>query len=345
MLAPLASSTPITWKGMFLMRIVLPSGLVVWKSFSTIVWPITHTLAAGVTSRSVKKPPWRSLPVADRQVRRAHAGHLVGAPVRVAVDDLARGAHDGRGGQDGGALAGDGVGVGGGERGLVPAPWRTPPAVAAAGEDDDHVRAQALELPLHQAAGALADRDHRGHRGDADDDAQHGQAGPHLVLAQGPQGDAKSQQQVHAASLRSMGDDSTSGDQLLRLLERAGDQLRVRAVAQAGGRSRRPRSKSPSTTHTCRRLRLRPGLGPFGGAIAATRVDLLRRPGRRRLGVVAFQQLAVLGADLFRLGVEPQGRVGNLQHAACVSAIWNERLAVMPGSSFSSGLGASTTTV
>ena len=60
MLAPFFSSTPMTWNGMLRMRIVLPRGLVVWKSFATIVWPMTQTLAAEPMSRSVKKPPWRS---------------------------------------------------------------------------------------------------------------------------------------------------------------------------------------------------------------------------------------------------------------------------------------------
>ena len=60
MLAPFVSSTPMIWKGMFLMRMILPTGSAVWKSFSTMVWPTTQTLAAEVMSRSVKKPPRRS---------------------------------------------------------------------------------------------------------------------------------------------------------------------------------------------------------------------------------------------------------------------------------------------
>ena len=41
------------------------------------------------------------------------------------------------------------------------------------------------------------DRDQEDHRRHADDDAQHGEARPHLVLRQRPQGDAKDHQGVH----------------------------------------------------------------------------------------------------------------------------------------------------
>jgi hypothetical protein len=57
MLAPFSLSTPTTRNGMFLIRIVRSSGLVVWKSRATRVLPMTQTLSADETSRSVKKPP------------------------------------------------------------------------------------------------------------------------------------------------------------------------------------------------------------------------------------------------------------------------------------------------
>ena len=56
--------------------------------------------------------------------------------------------------------------------------------------------------PCDQVAGALADRDHRGDGRDADDDAQDRQGGPHLVLSQGPQGDAERQEQIHGLGFR-----------------------------------------------------------------------------------------------------------------------------------------------
>ena len=54
---------------------------------------------------------------------------------------------------------------------------------------DNDIRPQSLELALHERAGALSERDHRGDGGNADHDAQHGETGPHLVLGERPQGD------------------------------------------------------------------------------------------------------------------------------------------------------------
>ena len=200
MLAPLRSSTPMTRNGMFLMRIVWSSGLVVWNSLATSVWPMTQTLAAEVTSRSVKKPPACERPVADDEVVGADAEHLLRLPVGVAVDDLAAGARPAAtAARTAGHSVGDGVGVGrrsASARRLS----RTPPLLAAAGKDDDDVGAEALELALHQRAGALADRHHGRDRGDADDHAEHGQAGAQLVLGQGAQGDAEGEEEVHGPS-------------------------------------------------------------------------------------------------------------------------------------------------
>jgi hypothetical protein len=65
------------------------------------------------------------------------------------------------------------------------------------------VGADRLELPPHQAAGALADRDHRGHRGNADDHAQHGQPRAELVLCQGAKGDAEGEEETHRSNSKS----------------------------------------------------------------------------------------------------------------------------------------------
>ena len=158
-------------------------------------------------------------------------------------------------------------------------------ARAAAGKDDDHVRAQALELPLHQPVGALADRDHRRDGGDADDHAEHRQGRPHLVLAQGPHGDAERHKQVHAGSEArgqglGLGDcgsgcviepsTRTSSSTTPRTLtgttscpslspsparpsSRANRVLSLRPVVTSTALSR-----SSSTTQTCRRLRFLP---------------------------------------------------------------------------------------
>jgi hypothetical protein len=63
--------------------------------------------------------------------------------------------------------------------------------VLATGENDHHIRADALQLVLHQAGRALADRDHRRHRGNADDHAQHRQPRAQLVLRESAESNAK----------------------------------------------------------------------------------------------------------------------------------------------------------
>jgi hypothetical protein len=73
---------------------------------------------------------------------------------------------------------------------------RAAPPVAA-GKDDDHVGPQALELPLHELAGALPERNHGRDGRNADYDSQHGQAGAELVLGQCSEGDAESQEECH----------------------------------------------------------------------------------------------------------------------------------------------------
>ena len=49
---PFLAMTPMTWKGMFLMRTIWPTGLVVWNSLGTSDWPMTQTRVAPVMSRS-----------------------------------------------------------------------------------------------------------------------------------------------------------------------------------------------------------------------------------------------------------------------------------------------------
>ena len=190
MLAPLVSSTPITCSGVFLMRIVLPMGLTVWNSFSTTVRPMTHTLAAVATSRSLKLRPWMTRPVADRHVAVRRRPYLAAAPVGVAVDDLAVEDDQRAGGDDAVALADDGVASPRGERADGAPAASGPACFLAPGKTTQHVGAEALELALHGFGGALPDRDHRRDGGDADDHAEDGQAGAELVLQQGPRRDA-----------------------------------------------------------------------------------------------------------------------------------------------------------
>ena len=135
------------------------------------------------------------LPVADGEVIHVAAVDFLGAPIGVPADDLSRRAHDRRGRQHGGAFGTDGPAVRGGQR--VDHSLPHTPALMTARQHDDHIRAQHLELALHESAGTLADRDHGGHGGNADDDAEDRQAGAHLVLHKCPPGHAKCQHYVH----------------------------------------------------------------------------------------------------------------------------------------------------
>ena len=60
-----------------------------------------------------------------------------------------------------------------------------------AGVDRDHVRAGAFDLIFDRRLRAVAHRHERDDRRDADDHAEHGQAGAHLVAAERLEGDAE----------------------------------------------------------------------------------------------------------------------------------------------------------
>ena len=62
-------------------------------------------------------------------------------------------------------------------------------AVDAARKNLDDVQAEGGDARLHLRLGAVADADHRDHRANANDDAEHGERGPQLVSAQGAEGD------------------------------------------------------------------------------------------------------------------------------------------------------------
>ena len=65
-----------------------------------------------------------------------------------------------------------------------PQPVRIPLEVDAAGEDQDHVLAQAGDLRFDLRLRAVANADHGDHGADADDDAERGQHGAQFVPAQ-----------------------------------------------------------------------------------------------------------------------------------------------------------------
>ena len=170
------------------MRMVAPIGSVAPNRFWRTVAPITATLAAWVTSSSEKLEPAGHGPVADVEILRLGAGEA-GEPVLIFENHLRAGAGAGRGLGDGRDFALDGLHVVVDQGlGLAPAHVQAAAGHGAAG-DEQQVGAHGGDLVLHLLLRALADADHGDDRADADDDAQHGEHGAHLVARQRPQCD------------------------------------------------------------------------------------------------------------------------------------------------------------
>ena len=124
----------------------------------------------------VEEPAFGGLEPLDVEILLAHAAEL-GVHRDVAVDERARRRGVGRGAVDVALLAED-VGVRDGERlDLV----RFTVAEALPGIDVDGVRTHRADVGDDLFLRPAPQRDHGHHRGDADDDAEHGQHGPHLV--------------------------------------------------------------------------------------------------------------------------------------------------------------------
>ncbi len=84
---PLRSSTPMTPKGTFLIRMIWPSGSPSPKRLLATVWPMSATLAAPSTSSWLKRPAVRDVPLASGEEFTGYALDARG-PVEVAIDDL-----------------------------------------------------------------------------------------------------------------------------------------------------------------------------------------------------------------------------------------------------------------
>ena len=164
------------------MRMIWPTGSAYGPNrLSTTVLPSTATLAPVATSDSVKQRAAGGRPVADDEVVGRGALHL-GVPV------LPLGHRPGRASaaaarrarppapRRGWRVRSSQVRVG-----WLPAPPRTPPARLEPERTISMLRAHRLERLLDPRLGARADRDHRDHRADADDDAERGQERAHLV--------------------------------------------------------------------------------------------------------------------------------------------------------------------
>ena len=122
----------------------------------------------------------------DREVLGADAVHLR-ARLDRRVAQRARG-RDGRRRAGGVILARQRLGVGEHERLDL---GRPRVAEAFAGKDLERVGAEIRDVVEHLAARALAERHHGDDRGDADDDAEHGQKGAQAMRGQGEHGHAE----------------------------------------------------------------------------------------------------------------------------------------------------------
>ncbi len=166
------------------MRTTWPTGSPSPNRFSATVWPSSTTFAAPSISSWAKKRPadrrplprvlvgsascpgwwWPSWCCRTRPGRRRAPTALPRAPPARRCDDR------------GGVVLG--------ERRSRAGAHADAARSHAAGQDDDQVRAEAPDLLVDPGLRARADRDHRDHRADADDDAEHGQDAAQLVHAE-----------------------------------------------------------------------------------------------------------------------------------------------------------------
>ena len=121
-------------------------------------------------------------PVGDRRVVCAHA--LDGRrPILVAVLHLALLADEVADLRDRGILAADRARIRNRQRGGAAEAGADAARGQRAGQDHDDVGAEALDLLADRLAGAIAHGDHDDERGDADEDAEHGERRTHLVAS------------------------------------------------------------------------------------------------------------------------------------------------------------------
>ena len=140
---------------------------------------------AGALLRLLEEPALGDVPVADLRHVVAHPAHAA-VPVAVVADELAGDVHRRRDAADEVAeLALDRLRVAGGHSlaRTHAAPHRALPV--AVWEDHHQVVPHRRDLLHHHRRGALADRQHRDNRGDADDDADAGEERARLVAHDG----------------------------------------------------------------------------------------------------------------------------------------------------------------
>ncbi len=157
-----------------------------------------HDLGRRIDMRLVEAPAAGDLPLPCLEELRRRAPDLRG-PVAVAEHDLPATAQHGRSDLHAGHLPLERIGIVLGDCQLRARPLPRAAECEVAGQHDDEVRPQALDLVLDARLRAGTHGHHRDHRADADDDAEHRQRAAQLVHAQRGEGDTQRGQEIHAA--------------------------------------------------------------------------------------------------------------------------------------------------
>ena len=144
------------------------------------VWPMTDDQRGGRLVVGRNFPSRLDFPVGHRRIVGADALDA-GGPVLIAVLHLAGLADEVADATGRGALAPDGLRVGGGERRGAAESAAHAARGLCARQHHDEIGAEAFDLLAHGVVGALADGDHGNQGRHADEDAEHGQGRPHHV--------------------------------------------------------------------------------------------------------------------------------------------------------------------
>ena len=143
---------------------------------------MTATRSALFSSSRADDASGRDVPVGDRRIIGADALNRCG-PVLIAVLNLALLANEIADLRNGGIFAADRLRVIDRQRTGAAKAGANAAGGDGARQDHDDIGAEALDLLSHRLVGAVADRDHHDERGDADENAQHGQRRAHLVAS------------------------------------------------------------------------------------------------------------------------------------------------------------------
>lgn len=164
--APIAIRMPITRNGRLLTPIVSSIGLMVSKKLGDQRLANHANLRIGFDIIPREKTARFQLPVADDQVARPHALHLLSLPIFVSINDLPRRSDNRRTRQHRGAHFANLIGVASGQ-GRCP---RLPIATASTltGQYQNDIGSERFKFTADQLGGPLADRDDGRDRGNAD---------------------------------------------------------------------------------------------------------------------------------------------------------------------------------